>query len=1318
MEAEAGVTWPPAQEPPEAEGSGKDPLRSLRRERGPVTPGELPVGAASGACPGGPRDAGHGQAPGLCRGEIDFGGSGKKRGRFVKVPSGVDPSVLFDLLLAEWHLPAPNLVVSLVGVERPFPMRSWLRDVLRKGLVKAAQSTGAWILTSALRVGLARYVGQTVRDHSLASTSTKARVVAIGIASLGRVLHRQLLDNAQPRARSAVLATVAPAGVTLGPTAGRARGRPAAPAARSSPRPRALPGDSSPAAEPRLCAAVGTGLGTSLKVCLGAQEHSPVHYPTDDGAGQGPLCSLDNNHSHFILVEPGPPRKGDGQMELWLRLEKHISEQRTGYGGTGSIEIPVLCLLVNGDPSTLERISRAVEHAAPWLVLAGSGGVADVLAALVDQPHLLVPQLAEKQFKEKFPGKHFSREDIVHWTELLQNIACHSHLLTVYDFEQEGSEELDTVILKALVKACKSHSQEAQDYLDELKLAVAWDRVDIAKSEIFNGDVEWKSCDLEEAMMDALVSNKPEFVRLFVDHGASVADFLTYGRLQQLYRAVPPKSLLFDLLQRKHEEGRPAPQARGPPAFSLHDVSRVLKDFLHDACRGFYQAERGPARRPAGQKWLLDLSQKSENPWRDLFLWAVLQSRHEMATYFWAMGQEGVAAALAACKILREVSHLDVEAEAGHSTSQATYEQLALGLFSECYSNSEDRAFALLVRRTRGWSRTTCLHLATEADTKAFFAHDGVQAFLTRLWWGDMASGTSILRLLGAFLCPALLYTNLITFSEEVPLRTGLEDLQELDSLDTEKSLLCSPGSGVEEPAEAPRTQGSRGPRVAFLLTRWRKFWGAPVTVFLGNVVMYFAFLFLFTYVLLVDFKPPPQGPSGPEVTLYFWVFTLVLEEIRQGFFTDEDVHLVKKFALYVEDNWNKCDMVAIFLFVVGVICRSVGPGVLRGQPRVGRRAGSPSGWVLLGTQDSCLPCLGGAPSPARLRGPPSPPSPHRMLSSAFEAGRAVLAIDFMVFTLRLIHIFAIHKQLGPKIIAVERMMKDVFFFLFFLSVWLVAYGVATQALLHPHDSRLQWVFRRVLYRPYLQIFGQIPLDEIDEARVNCSTHPLLPEDSPACPNLYANWLVILLLVTFLLVTNVLLMNLLIAMFSYTFQVVQGNADMFWKFQRYHLIVEYQERPALAPPFILLSHLSLLLKRVFQKEAGQKRARLERDLPEPLDQKMVIWEAVQKENYLSQREKQRKGSAEEALRKTAHRVDLLAKHLGGLREQEKRIRGLESQVNYCTVLLSSMADTLAQGGASPNPWNSGGGSRQCAADHGGGLGGREHPEAGPLPSDF
>ncbi|CAG5928499.1 unnamed protein product [Menidia menidia] len=189
---------------------------------------------------------------------------------------------------------------------------------------------------------------------------------------------------------------------------------------------------------------------------------------------------------------------------------------------------------------------------------------------------------------------------------------------------------------------------------------------------------------------------------------------------------------------------------------------------------------------------------------------------------------------------------------------------------------------------------------------------------------------------------------------------------------------------------------------------------------------------------------------------------------------------ILKKFKLYVEDNWNKCDVVAILLFVAGVSCR--------------------------------------------------------MATDTYEAGRTVLAIDFMVFTLRLIHIFAIHKQLGPKIIIVERMMKDVFFFLFFLSVWLIAYGVATQALLHPNDPRIDWVFRRALYRPYLHIFGQIPLEEIDAARfpeINCTndSEEIIMGLRPPCPNVYANWLVILLLVIFLLVTNVLLLNLLIAMF-------------------------------------------------------------------------------------------------------------------------------------------------------------------------------------------
>ncbi|XP_062431941.1 transient receptor potential cation channel subfamily M member 5 [Rhea pennata] len=1101
-------------------------------------------------------------------GEIDFTASGKKRGKFIKVPCTIHPGIVFEVMLNKWKLPAPNLVVSLVGEEENFQMKPWLRDILKKGLVKAAQSTGAWIFTSALRVGITRHLGQAVRDHALASTSSKVRVIAIGITSLRKIQHREILDN--------------------------------------------------------------------------IKDESPVYYQSDDNV-QGPLYSLDHNHSHFILVDHMTPDEPDGTAKLRLTLEKHISEQRTGYGGTGSIEIPVLCLLVNGGPNTLGRICSGLENSAPWLILAGSGGTADILAAFMNEPQLITPEAVEKQFREKFPAENFSWKDILQWTATIQNIISQQHLLTLHNFEQEDSEELDTVILKALVKACKSHSQEAKEYLDELKLAVAWNRVDIAKSEIFNGDVEWKSCDLEEMMMDALVNDKPEFVKLFIDNGANMSDFLTYSRLQRLYCSISQKCLLYKLLLRKHEEskltlagltGQQHKELRETcPLFSLSEVSRVLKDFLHDACKSFYQELRHGGKKKSDKtntKRLpkpLDMNKKSQNPWRDLFLWAVLQNRHKMANYFWAMGQEGVASALAACKILKEMSRLEMETEVAHIMKEAKYEQLAVELFSECYRNSEERAFALLVRKNQYWSKTTCLQLAAEADAKSFFAHDGVQAFLTKIWWGDMSTSTQILKLICGFWCPLLIYTNLIAFREEKQSKNETEPFRELDSSDTERTLLFAREEDKGNGKSEKQNPSENIARATFMFIRWKKFWSAPVTVFMGNVVMYFAFLFLFTYVLLLDFKPPlPEGPSNKEIILYFWVFTLVLEEIRQSFFTNKDTNLMKKFKLYIEDNWNKCDIVTIFLFIIGVTCR--------------------------------------------------------MLNSTFQAGRTILAIDFMVFTLRLIHIFAIHKQLGPKIIIVERMMKDVFFFLFFLSVWLIAYGVTTQALLHPDDGRVEWIFRRVLYRPYLQIFGQIPLDEIDTSRMyptNCTFKPLqiLQENSPSCPNSYANWLVILLLVVFLLVTNVLLMNLLIAMFSYTFQVVQGNADIFWKLQRYNLIVEYHGRPALAPPFIIISHITLALRRIFKKVEHTKE-HLERDLPDSVDQKIITWELVQKENFLVNLEQQRKESNEERLKVTYNKVDSLSKYFSGLKQQEKRFKVIESQICYCTAVISSMADILTK----------------------------------------
>lgn len=39
-----------------------------------------------------------------------------------------------------------------------------------------------------------------------------------------------------------------------------------------------------------------------------------------------------------------------------------------------------------------------------------------------------------------------------------------------------------------------------------------------------------------------------------------------------------------------------------------------------------------------------------------------------------------------------------------------------------------------------------------------------LQAFLTKIWWGDMSTNTQILKLICGFWCPFLIYTNLIAF--------------------------------------------------------------------------------------------------------------------------------------------------------------------------------------------------------------------------------------------------------------------------------------------------------------------------------------------------------------------------------------------------------------------------------------------------------------------------------------------------------------------------------------------------------------------------
>ncbi|XP_063760023.1 transient receptor potential cation channel subfamily M member 4-like [Eleginops maclovinus] len=671
-------------------------------------------------------------------GELQFAGAGRRNSHFLRLSCDTSPQIVYTLMTAHWGLPSPNLVVSVVGGEGHEKIKTWVRDVLRKGLVRAAQSTGAWILTGGLREGVARCVGEAVRDHAAAAPAlSQKKVIAVGLAPWGLVHNRQQLVN--------------------------------------------------------------------------AQGSFPARYYVQNTSQDS--CCLDNNCQAFLLVDDGSTGRRGGETAFRANLEDYISHQRTGIWGSGSIEIPVLCMLISGDATMLERLDASLRKATPWLVLAGSGPAADLISDLLGNlssvPLSPNSPPAEGEASEGLSAelrdkardkvrRHFpTAAELEKLVDSALSIYQNREFITVFDGEQEGSEDFDTVLLKALVRASKRVSSEASECTEELKLAVAWNRVDIAKTELFNGDIQWKYEDLEDSMTDALINDKPQFVRLFCENGLNILDYLTYERLEGLYSSLADGSLAYILLQRRlserqglaaslpHLDGAanvplksPLSSLAGPAsAITLFEVSRLLWDLLGDVCQPFYYGPLGLDCSTSTRRALKQLNkmllgecvyrhQRCLSPWAALFIWAVLQSRSEMAVYFWEMAGESVLSALGGCKMLRELSKLESEAENKLAMKELAqrFEDLAHDVFGECYQNSESRSFTLLIRKSPVWGGATCMQMATAADARLFFSHDGVQSLLSQIWWGDMERSTEVWKLVLTFFLPPLVYTDLISF--------------------------------------------------------------------------------------------------------------------------------------------------------------------------------------------------------------------------------------------------------------------------------------------------------------------------------------------------------------------------------------------------------------------------------------------------------------------------------------------------------------------------------------------------------------------------
>ncbi|GCC19199.1 hypothetical protein chiPu_0018262 [Chiloscyllium punctatum] len=1125
------------------------------------------------------------QVPTDAFGDIVFEGQGQKVAKYARVSNDTAPVTLYHLMTEYWGLNPPHLLISVTGGAKNFHLKRGLRVMFQRGLIKVAQSTGAWIITGGTFAGVMRHVGESVRHCKMTSQSKKQQIVAIGIASWGIVHNRESLISEEGR--------------------------------------------------------------------------FPVEYYMDE-ANQGRLSCLDHNHTHFILVDNGTHGQYGVEILLRAQLEKYISKQRMGTEDVG-IEIPIVCVVLEGGPGTLNTIYNAMSNGTPCVIVEGSGRVADVLANAADLPMAQITiSFVQKQLRMFFAEMYdkFSEREITSWTKKIQDIVRMRELLTVFRTEKSSNDELDVAILEALLKASTSHGHKGQENLDhQMKLAVAWNRVDIAKSTIFTDNKHWKPHHLHQAMFAALVSDKPGFVELFLENGVNLREFLTPEILERLYNNVPPYTLLYKKLQKVVQGGKQTHVTDTTDSkrnVLLHHVSTVLQELLGEFTEPLYRTLKDVQDRkkvnntaikinilPSSLQELHTYSQESriceqevENPERDLFIWAILQKRKDLASIFWVQAMDSIDASLVACKILKKLSCEENDTDLSEEMEELAqeYENRAVGLFTECYRKHSKRAQKLLIRVSSTWGNTTCLRLALEAESQKFMALGGVQALLTKIWWGELSVDTNTWQVLLCLLLWPVIYSNLITFrrDEEWRKKKLSSDNVLIANLPENSNVKLHTGQrSISRTALLPRSDDTD----LKPLTPWQKlktFYTAPVVVFYWNVLAYFGFLWLFSYVLVIDFQ---KQPSGREYLLYFWLSTLVCEEIRQLFYDPGGFGFRRKALLYISSAWNCMDVAAIVIFVVGLLCR--------------------------------------------------------FFPSTLYLGKIILALDFIIYCLRVMHIFTVSKTLGPKIIMVQMMMKDIFFFLFLLILAIVAYGVAKQGILIHNEQRLNWIFQGVVYQPYRMIFGEIPNDvsysgfDLSQCTVNGSDpyKPMCPEhDSEKIPT-FPEWLTTMLLCLYLLFSNILLLNLLIAMFNYTFQVVQDNTDIIWKFQRYPLIEEYYCRPPAPPPFIVFSHIFLLIEHLVQRKPRWKHKKFKKQLDEKEEAELLAWEAIIKENYLMKQNRREKQSLNQQINYTKEKVDAVAEAIDLNREgskMEHRISHLEEQMMQTMRALNWIVNTLIE----------------------------------------
>ncbi|XP_074934227.1 transient receptor potential cation channel subfamily M member 6 isoform X2 [Phalacrocorax aristotelis] len=1126
--------------------------------------------------------------------------------KYIRLSYDSSLDQLLYLMVKEWQMELPKLVISVHGGIQNFRLPSKVKQVFSKGLVKAAETTGAWIITEGINSGVSRHVGDALKGRA---SPHLRKICAVGIPPWGIIENQRDL------------------------------------------------------------------IGKDV-VCLYQTLGNPL----------SKLSTLNSMHSHFLMADDGTVGKYGNEMMLRRNLEKYISLQkihtRMGQG------VPVVCLVVEGGPSVILMVWEYVRAspAVPVVVYEGTGRAADILA--FTHKHTgdrgeLHPQVKEEVLVMIQNTFSLGQKQSSHLFHILMECMEHRESITIFDAESEDQQDIDLAILTAVLKGTNMSAS------DQLDLALAWNRLDIAKKHILVYGQHWKVGALEQAMLDALVMDRVDFVKLLIEHGVNMHRFLTISRLEELYNIKQgPSNLLLHHLVRDVKQNTLSLDYK----ISLIDIGlvieyllggayrssytrknfrilyndlyrkhkRVLSSFSQSLSRSLHQSnqtgsgmgsaentlhsqffrtaqpykckERTTAFHKCKKKSKEDIN-FAENyessgfiyPYNDLLVWAVLMKRQKMAMFFWQHGEEAMVKAVVACKLYRAMAHEAKQSNMVDDTSEELkkyskeFGQLALDVLEKAFKQNEQMAMKLLTYELKNWSNSTCLKLAVSVGLRPFVSHTCTQMLLTDMWMGrlKMRKNSWFKVIMSILLPPTILMLEFKSKAEmsHVPQSQDFHQFTWYhgdQSPASSKDVLSLKDYDVEKIA-----QKSDESRVDGNLPGTRKiyeFYNAPIVKFWFHTMAYMAFLMLFTYTVLVKMEP---RPSVQEWLVIIYIFSTAIEKVREVFIS-EPGKFRQKVKVWIYEYWNFTDSVAIVLFMIGFGLRWSDPPVQ-------------------------------------------------------TAGRLLYCLDIIFWYTRLLDLFAVNQHAGPYLTMIGKMTANMFYIVVMMAIVLLSFGVSRKAILSPEEPPSWSLARDIVFQPYWMMFGEVYAGEIDV----CETNEDCPPGSFLTPFLQA---------VYLFVQYIIMVNLLIAFFNNVYYDLKSISNKLWKYNRYRYIMTYHKKPWLPPPFILLSHIGLLINRLFHRRPPNELDQEEGDvglklyLSDEELKKLHDFEEQCVEKYFHEKNESLSSSDSERIRLTTERVEEMFLQLKEVHEKvfyiKESLLSLDSQLGHLQDLSALTVDIL------------------------------------------